>query len=196
MIVEPTRIPEVKLLRMRCHRDERGFFSETYSRRALAEAGIDRDFVQDNYSFSEARGVIRGLHFQISPFAQDKLVRVVRGAIFDVAVDLRHRSPTFGQHVAQVIRAEDWAQLFIPVGFAHGFCTLEPETEVLYKVSAYYSPAHDRGLCWNDPELGIDWPVEPHEAILSEKDRRHPALAALPVHFHYRSNLVPLRAAP
>lgn len=196
MIVEPTRIPEVKLLRMRQYRDERGFFSETYSRRALADAGIDSDFVQDNHSFSDPPGVIRGLHFQIPPFAQDKLIRVVRGAIFDVAVDLRYRSPTYGQHVAQIIRADDWTQIFIPIGFAHGFCTLEPETEVFYKVNAYYSPAHDRGLRWDDPELSIDWPFGTHEAILSDKDRRHPALTALPVHFRYQSNLVPLRATP
>ena len=194
MIVEPTRIPEVKLLRMRQHRDERGFFSETYSRRSLADIGIDSDFVQDNHSFSEPRGVIRGLHFQIPPFAQDKLIRVVRGAIFDVAVDLRHGSPSYGQHVAQIIRADDWTQLFVPAGFAHGFCTIEPETEVLYKVNAYFAPRHDRGLRWDDPALAITWPVEAHEAILSEKDRHHPALASLPVHFRYRSKLVPLRA--
>lgn len=196
MIAESTRIPEVKLLRMRRYRDERGFFSETYSRRALAEAGIDSDFVQDNHSFSDPRGVVRGLHFQIPPFAQDKLVRVVQGAIFDVAVDLRHRSPTYGRHVAQIIRAEEWTQIFIPAGFAHGFCTLEPHTEVLYKVNAYYSPAHDRGLLWNDPALEIAWPVDADAALLSDKDRGHPSLAALPVHFRYRSNLVPLRAAP
>jgi dTDP-4-dehydrorhamnose 3,5-epimerase len=194
VIVEPTRLPDVKLLRMRQHRDERGFFSETYSRRSLANIGIDSDFVQDNHSFSEPRGVIRGLHFQISPFAQDKLVRVVRGAIFDVAVDLRHGSPSYGQHVAQIIRADDWTQLYVPSGFAHGFCTLEPATEVLYKVNAYYAPAYDRGLRWDDPALAIVWPVAPHEAILSEKDRRHPTLASLPVHFRYRSKLVPLRA--
>ena len=196
MIAEPTRIPEVKLLRMRRHCDERGFFSEIYSRRALADAGIDSDFVQDNHSFSDPPGVVRGLHFQIPPFAQDKLVRVVRGAIFDVAVDLRQGSPTRGRHVAQIIRAEDWMQLFIPAGFAHGFCTLEPQTEVLYKVTAYYSPAHERGLRWNDPELDIAWPVATDAAILSDKDRRHPTLAALPVHFRYQSNLVRLRAAP
>jgi dTDP-4-dehydrorhamnose 3,5-epimerase len=196
MIVEPAHLLDVKLLRLQQYRDERGFFSETYSRRALADVGIDSDFVQDNHSLSNPRGVIRGLHFQIPPFAQDKLVRVLRGAILDVAVDLRHRSPTYGQHVAQVIRADDGVQIFIPIGFAHGFCTLEPETEVLYKVSAYYSPAHDRGLRWDDPALGIAWPVEAHQAALSEKDRRHPTLAELPVYFHYRSNLVPLRAAP
>lgn len=194
MIVEPTCLPDVKLLRMRQHRDERGFFSETYSRRSLADIGIDSDFVQDNHSFSEPRGVIRGLHFQIPPFAQDKLVRVVRGAIFDVAVDLRHGSPSYGQHVAQIIRADDWTQLFVPVGFAHGFSTLEPATEVLYKVSAYYAPAYDRGLRWDDPALAIAWPVAPHQAILSEKDRHHPTLASLPVHFHFRSKLVSLRA--
>lgn len=195
IVVQPTNIPEVKLLRMQRHRDERGFFSEIYSRRALEEVGIDCDFVQDNHSFSGPYGVIRGLHFQLPPFAQDKLVRVVRGAIFDVAVDLRHASPTYGQHVAQIIRADDWMQMFIPIGFAHGFCTIEPETEVLYKVNAYYSPAHDRGLRWSDPRLGISWPVDPAKAILSDKDRRHPTLAELPIHFRYERKLIALGAA-
>ncbi len=196
MIVQATRIPEVKLLRMQRHRDERGFFSETYSHRALADIGVRDEFVQDNHSFSKPRHVVRGLHFQIPPFAQDKLVRVIRGAIFDVAVDLRHRSPSYGQHVAQIIRADDWMQILVPIGFAHGFCTLEPETEVLYKVNAYYSPAHDRGLRWDDPALGIAWPVAAQEAVLSEKDRRHPSLAELPTYFRYQSNLVALRATP
>jgi dTDP-4-dehydrorhamnose 3,5-epimerase len=185
MMVVPTRIPEVKLLHMKRYRDERGFFSETYSRRALAAARLDRDFVQDNHSLSVPSGVVRGLHFQIPPFEQDKLVRVIRGAILDVAVDLRCGSPTYGQHIAEIIRAEDWVQIFIPAGFAHGFCTLAPETEVLYKVSAHYAPAHDRGLLWDDPALGIAWPLGPDEAILSDKDRRHPRLAELPPHFRY-----------
>lgn len=195
IVVQPTNIPEVKLLRMQRHRDERGFFSEIYSHRALEEVGIDSDFVQDNHSYSGPRGVVRGLHFQLPPFAQDKLVRVVRGAIFDVAVDLRRGAPTYGQHVAQIIRANDWMQMFIPTGFAHGFCTLEPETEVLYKVNAYYSPAHDRGLRWNDPALAIDWPVSSDETILSDKDRRHPTLREMPEHFRYARKLVALGAA-
>ncbi len=190
MIVAPTKIPDVKLLKMRRYPDARGFFSEIFSRRGLEEFGIDCEFVQDNHSFSAFRGVVRGLHFQIPPFAQDKLVRVIRGAILDIAVDLRQRSPTYGRHVAQRLRAEDWTQLFVPAGFAHGFCTLAPETEVLYKVSAYYSPAHERGIRWDDPRLGIDWPVAADEALLSEKDRRLPTMAELPVYF--RGGAAPL----
>ncbi|MBV8651665.1 MAG: dTDP-4-dehydrorhamnose 3,5-epimerase [Alphaproteobacteria bacterium] len=185
MIVEPTLIPDVKLLRMRRHGDARGFFCETYSRRDLHEAGITSDFVQDNHSLSRPRGVLRGLHFQIPPFEQDKLVRVTRGAILDVAVDLRHGSPTFGRHVAAVIAAAEATQLFVPAGFAHGFCTLEEDTEVLYKVSAYYAPQHERGLAFDDPALAIDWPVAATAAILSDKDRHHPRLAALPRLFRY-----------
>lgn len=195
VIVEETRIPAVKLLKMRRHPDARGFFSETFSRRALQDAGIDCEFVQDNHSFSAMRGIVRGLHFQIPPEAQAKLVRVIRGAILDIAIDLRQASPTYGRHVKQLIRAQDWTQLFIPIGFAHGFCTLEPETEVLYKVSAYYSPAHERGIRWNDPQLGIDWPVAAGDALLSEKDARLPALAELPAFFRYTPELSSLGVA-
>ncbi len=163
-------IPEVRILKPKRVSDHRGFFSETYSKRMLASVGIHLDFVQDNHSLSIEKGVIRGLHFQIPPFAQDKLVRVVRGAVFDVAVDLRRSSPTFGRHVSTVISAREWNQVLVPIGFAHGFCTLEPDTEVIYKVTNYYSPEHDKGLLWNDPELGIPWPVSEKEAILSEKD--------------------------
>jgi dTDP-4-dehydrorhamnose 3,5-epimerase len=185
MIVEPTSIPDVKLIHTMRHGDERGFFCETFSRRELRKAGIVCEFVQDNHSLSRQRGVVRGLHFQIPPYEQDKLVRVTRGAILDVAVDLRHGSPTFGHHVSALIRADQATQLFVPGGFAHGFCTLEDDTEVLYKVSNYYSPAHDRGLRWDDPALGIDWPMTTEEAILSDKDRRHPDLARLPELFRY-----------
>ncbi len=183
MTVVNTTIPEVKLIECRRFEDERGFFSETFHRDRLREAGIDAEFVQDNHSLSRSRGTIRGLHFQVPPHPQAKLVRVTRGAILDVAVDLRRRSPTFGQHVSAVVSAERWNQIYVPVGFAHGFCTLEPETEVVYKVDGYYAPDHDRGLLWNDPELAIDWPVAPEEAILSEKDRRHPRLADLEEYF-------------
>jgi dTDP-4-dehydrorhamnose 3,5-epimerase len=135
--------------------------------------------VQDNHSFSASRGTLRGLHFQTPPMAQGKLVRVTRGRIFDVAVDIRHGSKTFGQHVAAEISAESWNQIWIPAGFAHGLCTLEPNTEVLYKVTAPYSPAHDRGIAWNDPTLGVDWPVAGPEVTVSVKDAAHPRLAQL-----------------
>jgi dTDP-4-dehydrorhamnose 3,5-epimerase len=177
MEIISTRIPDVKIIRPRKHVDERGFFSEVYSRQVLADAGIDVDFVQDNHSLSTVRGVIRGLHFQASPFAQAKLVRVTRGAIFDVALDVRRNSPTFGQHVGFVLSANNWEQALLPVGFAHGFATLSADTEVLYKVSNYYAPTHDRGVLWNDPALGIEWPFSAEEAVISEKDRQFPRLA-------------------
>jgi dTDP-4-dehydrorhamnose 3,5-epimerase len=178
-------ISDVKLITPRIFRDERGFFSETYSRRALSEAGIDCEFVQDNQSLSRARGVIRGLHYQIEPHAQGKLVRVTRGAILDVAVDIRQGSPTFGQHVGATLSAANWSQLWIPVGFAHGFCTLEPDTEVVYKVTDYYAPECDRGIAFDDPDLAIAWPIQASEAILSDKDRRHPLLRDLPTQFTF-----------
>lgn len=179
MRIEETTLPGVRLLTPRRFGDERGWFSETWSRRTLAAAGIDHDFVQDNQSLSRPAGTVRGLHFQLAPFAQVKLVRVVRGAILDVAVDLRRGSPTYGRSVAVRLDAENGAQLYVPVGFAHGFCTLEPDSEVFYKVSAPYSAAHDRGLAWDDPALAIDWPVSAEQAILSDKDRRQPKLADL-----------------
>jgi dTDP-4-dehydrorhamnose 3,5-epimerase len=178
-------IPEVKLITPPIFRDERGFFSETYNRQALAAAGIDAEFVQDNQSLSRAKGVLRGLHFQSSPRAQAKLVRVVRGSIFDVAVDIRRGSPTYGRHVSATLSAENWAQLWVPVGFAHGFCTLEPDTEVIYKVTDFYAPERDRGLAFDDTDLAIQWPVAAAPAILSDKDRQHPRLRDLPAYFTY-----------
>lgn len=174
-----TLIPDVKLIRMRRHEDERGFFSETYSARSLAASGITAAFVQDNHSFSAQAGTVRGLHFQIPPHAQAKLVRVARGAVLDVAVDLRVGSPTFGRHVAATLSAQEWNMLFIPEGFAHGFCTLSAETEVVYKSTRFYEPTHDRGIAWDDPALGIDWPVEPARAIVSAKDRSLPGFASV-----------------
>ncbi len=174
----------VKLLAPVQHHDPRGFLSETYNRKALQDAGIDVEFVQDNHSLSRTRGLIRGLHFQAPPFAQAKLVRVVRGRILDIAVDIRRGSEHFGKHVAVELSAENWRQLFVPVGFAHGFCSLEPDTEVFYKVDNHYSAEHDRGLKWNDPQLGIAWPVDETEAQLSDKDRRWPPLAELDSPFH------------
>lgn len=185
MRVKPLSIDAVRLIQPIRHADARGFFSETYSRRAFAEAGIDIGFVQDNHALSREAGTVRGLHFQTPPFAQDKLVRVVRGAIFDVAVDIRVGSPTFGQHVSAIISAAEWNQIFVPAGFAHGLVTLEPDTEVIYKVSSHYAPEHDKGLLWNDPALGINWPVNEAEAILSDKDRGQPRLAELPGYFHH-----------
>ena len=189
MQIEALQIPDVKLLSPTIHRDARGFFSETYSARALAAAGIDGAFVQDNHSLSVETGVLRGLHFQIEPSAQGKLVRVVKGAIFDVAVDIRAGSPTYGRYVAATLSAANWRQLWIPEGFAHGFCTLEPDTEVVYKVTGYYAPECDRGLAWDDPALGIAWPVGREAAILSEKDRRHPLLSELPQHFTFAAKV-------
>ncbi len=177
MEITSCRIPDVKIIRPRKFADHRGFFSETFNKRALAEAGLDVNFVQDNHSLSSQKGVVRGLHFQAAPFSQDKLIRVTRGAVFDVALDIRRNSPTFGQHVGFVLDAENWQQAFVPIGFAHGFVTLEENTEVLYKVTNYYAPTHDRGVQWNDPALDIRWPVSPEEAIISEKDGRLPTLA-------------------
>lgn len=183
MDVRALAIPEIKVLRPDRHIDDRGFFSEAYSERSLRAAGIDVRFVQDNHALSIARGTLRGLHFQIPPFAQDKLVRVVRGAIFDVAVDIRVGSPTYGQHVSTLLSAENWEQILVPIGFAHGLLTLEPNTEVIYKVSDFYSREHDRGLAWNDPEIAVDWPVPVDENLMSEKDRQQPGLAELPGYF-------------
>ena len=183
MQVESTSFPGVKVLLPVKHADERGFFSETYSRRRFADADIALEFVQDNHAFSVGRGTVRGLHFQIPPFAQDKLVRVIRGSIFDVVVDVRRRSPTFGRFEAFVLTASEWKQLFIPAGFAHGLCTLEPETEIMYKVSNFYSPAYDKGVRWDDPEIGIPWPVPAEAALISPKDRALPPLSMLPNYF-------------
>jgi dTDP-4-dehydrorhamnose 3,5-epimerase len=191
MQVVTTEIADIKLLKPIRHVDSRGFFSEVFNENVLQQHGISIHFVQDNHSLSANKGVVRGLHFQIPPFAQAKLVRVTAGSIFDVAVDIRGGSPSFGRYVAAVLSASDWNQLLIPTGFAHGYCTLEPDTEVLYKVSNYYSAAHDRGLLWSDPALGIAWPVSAEEAVISEKDRRQPLLSLLPQYFHYdRTNTV------
>lgn len=179
MMSEDTALPGVRILTPRRHADARGVFCETFSRDALRAAGVDIDFVQDNQSRSPAKGTVRGLHFQAPPFAQDKLVRVLRGAILDVAIDLRRASPTFGRHVGIELSAANWRQLLVPMGFAHGFCTLEPDTEVFYKVSNVYSAAHDRGVKWDDPALAIRWPVDASQAIVSEKDRAQPTLSEL-----------------
>lgn len=185
MQISQLDIPDLLLVEPKRFVDYRGFFSETYNREAMAAAGLNAEFVQDNHSLSRSAGVVRGLHFQTPPHAQGKLVRVTKGAIFDVAVDIRRSSPTYGRHVAVTLTAENWHQLWVPVGFAHGFCTLEPDTEVVYKVTADYAPDCDRGIAWDDPALEINWPIARDEAILSDKDRRHPTLAEAPPAFVY-----------
>ena len=157
--------------------DARGFFSETYNAAKLAEHGIDLRFVQDNHSHSATKGVLRGLHYQLPPFAQAKLVRVVRGAILDVAVDIRRTSPTFGKWLSLEVSADRWNQILVPEGFAHGFMTLQADTEVVYKVTALHSPQHERSIRFDDPDLGIDWMVDTASVTLSEKDGRAPRLS-------------------
>jgi len=181
--VIPTAIPDVKVLLPKAFGDARGTFSETWNAARFAEHGIKLNFVQDNQSWSAPAGTVRGLHFQSAPRAQDKLVRVLRGRILDVAVDLRRASPTYGKWVAEELSAQNRKQLLVPVGFAHGFCTLEPDTEVLYKVTDFYSPANDLGIAWDDPDLAISWPVRKDEAVLSDKDTRQPAFRSLPAYF-------------
>ncbi len=168
--------------------DDRGFFSEVYNATALAEAGIDMNFLQDNQSYSAAAGTLRGLHFQTPPVAQDKLLRVVRGAVFDVAVDIRKGSPDFGKWVGLEISARKWNQILVPAGFAHGFVTLEPDTEVIYKVSALYSARHDRAIRYDDPDIGIEWPVDGSAVILSAKDAAAPRLSEIDTGFQYRES--------
>jgi dTDP-4-dehydrorhamnose 3,5-epimerase len=185
VVVETFAAPGLIALTPPRHGDDRGYLSETYSLRRFAEAGVDVDFVQDNHTFSAAKGTIRGLHFQAPPHEQGKLVRVVRGAIVDVVVDIRRGSPAFGRAIAVELSAENWRQLYVPPGFAHGFCTLTPDAEVLYRMTKYYAADADRGLAFDDPDLAIRWPVEPSDAILSEKDRRHPRLRDLPAYFSY-----------
>ena len=160
----------VKLFRPKKFADARGLFFETFNARTYAEAGVACVFVQDNQSLSRKAGTIRGLHFQRPPAAQAKLVRVVRGAIFDVAVDLRRGSPSYGRWCSATLTGDGGEQIFVPTGFAHGFCTLEQDTEVAYKVDSFYAPSCDAGLRWDDPDLAIAWPVRPADATISEKD--------------------------
>lgn len=183
MKIERLAISDVILITPKNFRDERGFFSETWNEQTFSSSGIDLKFVQDNHALSRSKGTVRGLHFQLPPKAQDKLVRCTRGAILDVAVDIRRSSPTFGEHVAVVLSAENWSQLLIPKGFAHGYATLKPDTEVIYKVTDYYSPAHDKGLAWDDPALAIAWGISRAQAVLSDKDKLQPRLAELALAF-------------
>lgn len=177
MNVTPTAIPGVLLITPPRFLDDRGFFSETWNEARFTEAGIPGPFVQDNHARSRDRGVVRGLHLQIAPSEQGKLVRVVRGSIWDVAVDIRRESPTYGRHYGVVLSAENWQQIWVPAGLLHGYCTLEPDTEVIYKVTTPWDRAAERGVLWNDPQLAVPWPIAPQEAILSDKDRVLPPLA-------------------
>jgi dTDP-4-dehydrorhamnose 3,5-epimerase len=174
--IERLIIPDVLLLTPRRFHDARGFFSETWSQARFAEAGIAASFVQDNHSVSKDRGVLRGLHCQIGANAQGKLIRVVKGAIWDVAIDVRRDSATYGYQAGAVLSAENWCQLWIPPGFLHGYCTLLDDTEVIYKVTAPYDPTAERGVIWNDPDLRVMWPMAEGDVILSDKDRALPRL--------------------
>lgn len=182
---ERLEIPEVFLFTPKRFGDSRGFFSETFNRALLEPMTGPVEWVQDNHSRSEPKGVVRGLHFQLPPFAQDKLVRCLRGSILDVAVDIRHGSPTFGKHVTATLSEENGVQIFVPKGFAHGFVTLEPNVEIAYKVTNYYSPTSDRGIRFDDPDIGVDWGVSRENAVLSDKDAALPALSDTPEYFRY-----------
>ena len=181
MKIERLRVPDLLLVTPARHGDARGFFSETWNQARAEAAGITGQFVQDNHSVSRKQGVLRGLHCQVAPYAQGKLVRVVKGAIWDVAVDARRGSPTYGQWAAAELSAENWAQLWVPPGFLHGFCTLQPDTEVIYKVTGQYDRASERGVIWNDPDLALPWPVT--EPVLSDKDRVLPRWSVLDAAF-------------
>lgn len=179
----PTKLSGVVIVEPVVHGDHRGFFMESYARGKLAALGLTYDFVQDNQSLSVQAGVLRGLHYQLSAKAQTKLVRVLTGAAYDVVVDIRRGSPTFGQWVGVLLGEDNKRQIVVPKGFAHGICTLVPNTQLLYKVDEYYSPAHDRGILWNDPALGIEWPVS--APILSDKDAGQPLLKDADIDFVY-----------
>ncbi|MDQ2066240.1 dTDP-4-dehydrorhamnose 3,5-epimerase [Xinfangfangia sp. CPCC 101601] len=185
MQIDTTSLPEVLILTPRRFGDARGWFMETYNASRMAEAGIRVDWVQDNQSFSAAKGTLRGLHYQRPPHAQDKLVRCTRGAILDVAVDFREGSPRFGQWAAVELTAENGRQLLVPKGFLHGFVTLTDDTEVQYKCSALYAPDCDGAVRWDDPELGIDWGVS--NPVLSDKDQAAPLLADAPRPFRWEA---------
>jgi dTDP-4-dehydrorhamnose 3,5-epimerase len=185
MEVEATNIPGVLSLKPRYFHDGRGHFVETYNSRWAHAAGLGAEFVQDNQALSRKRGTVRALHFQVPPRAQAKLVRVLRGSIYDVAVDLRVGSPAYGKWTPATLTAQRGEQLFIPRGFAHGYCTLEDDTEVAYKVDDYYAPECEQGLTWDDPILAIGWPVSPADAVLSDKDGKLPRFADFKSPFRY-----------
>jgi dTDP-4-dehydrorhamnose 3,5-epimerase len=187
MRITPARIPDVKIIDLDRHGDTRGYFMETYDTRSFAEIGINTKFVLDACSRNQFTGTVRALHFQIGNAAQAKLARVTRGRVLDVVVDIRAGSPSFGEHVAIEMDENDAMILFIPVGFAHGFCTMAPDTEMAYKLSSHFSPGDARAILWNDPDLKINWPVSPEEATLSEKDRDAPRFRDCPAFFDYHA---------
>lgn len=180
-------IPGPVVIIPRKFQDERGYFSETYVDPWFRENVAQTSFVQENHSYSAQAGTLRGIHFQMSPHAQGKLVRVLRGAVVDVAVDLRKGSPHFGRHVSVTLSAENWNQFWIPVGFGHGFCTLEPDTEVLYKVTSRYHPSSERGIRWDDPDLAIDWGLGSLPPTIADRDRQYPRLKDSPAFFAYET---------
>jgi dTDP-4-dehydrorhamnose 3,5-epimerase len=181
--ITPLEISGLLLIVPKRIEDSRGYFAELYNEKLLAEAGEPVGFVQDNFSLSRKKGTVRGLHYQTPPRQQAKLVRVSRGRILDVALDLRSSSPSYGKHISRELSAESGEQLFIPAGFAHGFCTLENDTEVVYKVSDFYDPQTEHGVLWCDPDLNISWPVEPSQATVSEKDAKQPSFKDMQKHF-------------
>jgi dTDP-4-dehydrorhamnose 3,5-epimerase len=185
MKIERLEIADMLLLTPTRLGDSRGFFSETFRADGFAAHGVDATFVQDNHAFSAKKGVLRGLHFQVPPHAQGKLVRCTRGAILDIGVDIRIGSPTYGRHVAVELSAANWHQVWVPPGFAHGYVTLEEDCEVLYKATDYYAPDCDRGIAWDDPALGIDWRISADGIVLSDKDKKHPRLADAAPAFHF-----------
>lgn len=185
MEIFATALHDVKIVVPTRLGDGRGFFCEVWNRRRFAVLGIDVRFVQDNHVCNPRKGTLRGLHYQLAPAAQGKLVRATRGAIFDVAVDIRRGSPTFGRHAEAVLSADNWRQLWVPPGFAHGYCTIEDDTEVQYKITDFYCPRQERGIAWNDPQLAITWPMPVAALTVSERDRNFPPLAVQPDLFEY-----------
>ncbi|MDC0702644.1 dTDP-4-dehydrorhamnose 3,5-epimerase [Priestia sp. AB] len=175
MNIIKTKFEDAILIEPKVFGDHRGFFTESYNKEMFQQNGIDMDFIQDNHSLSQQPGTLRGMHYQLNDRAQTKLVRVTRGAIYDVIVDIRKGSPTYGEWQGFILSADNKRQLLVPKGFAHGFCTIVENTEVQYKVDELYSPQHDRGIAWNDPTLNIDWPF--NNPVLSDKDTKHPTLA-------------------
>ncbi|MDR4219051.1 dTDP-4-dehydrorhamnose 3,5-epimerase [Priestia megaterium] len=175
MNIIKTKFEDAVLIEPKVFGDHRGFFTESYNKEMFKQNGIDIEFIQDNHSLSQQSGTLRGMHYQLKDKAQTKLVRVTRGAIYDVILDIRKSSPTYGEWQGFILSADNKRQLLVPKGFAHGFCTIVENTEVQYKVDELYSPEHDRGIAWNDPTLNIDWPF--NNPVLSDKDTKHPTLA-------------------
>jgi dTDP-4-dehydrorhamnose 3,5-epimerase len=183
--VKSLEIPEIKLFRADRREDRRGYVVPTYNKAFFASLGIHTDFVHENHCFSPRRGTLRGFHYQLPPYGQAKLIRITRGRLLDVNVDLRRGSPTFGRHVKAELTPEGWSQILVPVGFAHCYGTLEDDTEVIFKLGSQFAPHHAVGLAWNDPDLGIQWPISPGEAIVLERDMKRPRFSELTQFFPY-----------